>query len=70
MYGFSCLGGTTHEGHLDFVSPLITAAQTAALSPGVYYYDLQLTSPAPASVVTTYLAGTVTVEADVTEVSA
>lgn len=50
------------------VSPLITATQTAALSPGVYYYDLQLTSPAPSSIVTTYLEGTVTVEADVTEI--
>jgi hypothetical protein len=50
------------------ISPLITAVQTAALSPGVYYYDLQLTSPAPSSIVTTYLEGKVTVEADVTEI--
>ena len=52
----------------SIVAPLISAVQTAALSPGVYYYDLELTSPS--SIVTTYLEGKVTVDADVTEVSA
>ena len=48
------------------ITPIITATQTAALAAGVYSYDLQLTSPAPSSIVTTYLEGTVTVVADVT----
>jgi hypothetical protein len=46
------------------LTPVITAVQTAALNSGVYYYDLQVT--APNGSVKTLLAGTVTVDADVT----
>jgi hypothetical protein len=46
------------------LTPVITAAQTAALNSGVYYYDLQVTAPNGA--VKTLLAGTVTVDADIT----
>jgi hypothetical protein len=48
------------------ITPVITSTQTAALAAGVYYYDLQLTSPTPDFIVTTWLEGTVTVVADVT----
>jgi hypothetical protein len=58
---------TIAVGSVDTViTPIITATQTAALAAGVYFYDLQLTSAAPASIVTTYLEGTVTIVKDVT----
>jgi hypothetical protein len=58
---------TIAVGSVDTViTPIITATQTAALAAGVYYYDLQLTSPAPTSAVKTWMAGTVTIEAQIT----
>jgi hypothetical protein len=58
---------TIAVGGVDSViTPVITATQTAALAAGTYYYDLQLTSPAPGLIVTTWLEGTVTVVKDVT----
>jgi hypothetical protein len=58
---------TIAVGSVDTViTPIITATQTAALAAGVYFYDLQLTSPAPTSAVKTWMAGTVTIEAQIT----
>lgn len=54
-------------GGVDSVlTPVITAVQTAGLAPGIYNYDLQLTSPTPLFVVKTMLEGTVQITEDIT----
>lgn len=49
------------------VNIMLTAAETAALAPGKYVWDIQLTNDGDAEDVTTYLYGDVTVTGDVTK---
>ena len=58
--------GITITGASGLLEVHATAAQTAAITNGKYAYDLEITSPAPSSVVTRLVQGTVQVSPQVT----
>jgi hypothetical protein len=59
-------GGITITGNTGLVSIRATAIQTGAIDEGDYVYDLEITAPAPGSVVTRLIQGQATVSAQVT----
>ena len=60
-------GGITITGASGLVAIHATATQTREIDEGVYYYDLEITSPAtPTAVVTRLVQGQAVVSAEVT----
>jgi hypothetical protein len=59
-------GGITITGNTGLVSIHATSEQTGAIDEGDYVYDLDVTSPAPGSVVTRLIQGQAVVSAQVT----
>jgi hypothetical protein len=59
-------GGITITGNTGIVSIRATAIQTGAIDEGDYVYDLEITAPAPGSVVTRLIQGQAIVSAQVT----
>lgn len=59
--------GITITGATGLVAIHATATQTRAIDEGIYYYDLEITSPAtPTAVVTRLIQGQAEVSAEVT----
>jgi hypothetical protein len=59
-------GGITITSNSGLVSIHATSEQTGAIDEGDYVYDLDITSPAPATVVTRLIQGQAVVSAQVT----
>jgi hypothetical protein len=59
-------GGITITGNSGLVSIHATSEQTGAIDEGDYVYDLDITSPAPGTVVTRLIQGQAVVSAQVT----
>lgn len=59
-------GGITITGATGLIEVHATAAETTAIDEGPYYYDLEITSPAPQNIVTRVSQGQAIVSAEVT----
>jgi hypothetical protein len=59
-------GGITITGATGLVSIHATSEQTGAIDEGDYVYDLDITSPAPSTIVTRLIQGQAVVSAQVT----